>query len=442
MSVHTLATRVVARGSVIVRVVRTCVVDVVAGPDAGRQARLERPLFRIGSHAGNDLVLADDTVSKHHLEIAVAPDGYRVSDLGSANGTLLGGLRLGALTIVEPVTLALGDTVLRIVPTDEEAEVPASPRTSFGAVLGRSPPMRELFQQLEAVAESDVSLLLEGETGVGKEQIAEAVHQQSARAAGPFVVVDCGALVGDLMEAELFGHAKGAFSGAERARTGLFEAANGGTLLLDEVGELPPALQVKLLGVLERRRVVPLGQNSARPVDVRVIAATHRDLAREVNEGRFRADLFYRLAVARLRVPPLRERQEDIPELVQRFVDQLRARYGEAVPPSLSALVINKLATRDWPGNVRELRNAVERAALQTVGDANEPTPPAAEIESYQAARDGFLEAFDRAFLAEALKQSDFNVTQAARMAGVELRYFRRLLQRYGLSATSLRGGS
>jgi DNA-binding NtrC family response regulator len=299
--------------------------------------------------------------------------------------------------------------------------------------------MRELFEQLEAVAQTDVSLLLEGETGVGKEQIAETVHQQSARAQGPFVVVDCGALVGDLMEAELFGHAKGAFSGAAAARQGLFEAASGGTLFLDEVGELSPSLQPKLLGVLERRRVLPLGHNTPRPVDVRVIAATHKDLAREVNEGRFRADLFYRLAVARLRVPPLRERKDDIPELVQAFVDQLRTRYGEAVPPSLSAVVVGKLAAHEWPGNVRELRNAVERAALQTVGETAEAPPPAPADEPYQAARDRHLAEFERAFLAEALKQSNFNVTQAARQAGVELRYFRRLLARYGLTAAALR---
>ncbi|MDB4969790.1 MAG: Response regulator of zinc sigma-54-dependent two-component system [Myxococcales bacterium] len=433
------ATRAILRGSETVRLVRTCLVEVLEGAEAGTHARLERPIFRIGTHATNDLVLSDATVSKHHLEIAVVPEGYRISDLGSSNGTLLGTARLGALTIAEPVTLTLGTTVVRIAPTDEEAEVPASPRTRFGGVVGRSVVMRELFDQLEAVAKSDVSLLLEGETGVGKEQIADAVHQLSARAQGPFVVVDCGALVGDLMEAELFGHAKGAFSGADRARQGLFEAASGGTLFLDEVGELPPSLQPKLLGVLERRRVLPLGHNTPRPVDVRIIAATHKDLAREVNEGRFRADLFYRLAVARLRVPPLRERKDDIPELVQLFVDQLRLRYGEAVPPSLSAVVVSKLAAPDWPGNVRELRNAVERAALQTVGDAVEAVPSAAADEPYQAARDRYLADFERAFLAEALRQSNFNVTQAARQAGVELRYFRRLLGRYGLTAAALR---
>ena len=432
-------TRAISRGATVVRVVRTCVVEVLEGPEQGARVLLERPIFRIGSHVTNDLSLSDPTVSKHHLEVAVVAEGYRITDLGSSNGTLMGGARLGAITVVEPVTLQLGQSVVRIEPLDEETEVPASPRTHFGAVLGRSVAMRELYEQLEAVAQSDVSLLLEGETGVGKEQIAEAVHQQSARAQGPFVVVDCGALVGDLMEAELFGHAKGAFSGADRARQGLFEAASGGTLFLDEVGELPAPLQSKLLGVLERRRIVPLGTNTPRDVDVRIIAATHRNLAREVNEGRFRSDLFYRLAVARLRVPPLRERKDDIPELVQAFVDQLRTRYGEAVPPSLSAIVVGKLQARDWPGNVRELRNAVERAAVQTVGDGNEAAPAAPVDEPYQAARDHFLADFERAFLAEALKQSSCNVTQAARQAGVELRYFRRLLQRYGLTAAALR---
>src|SRR5882724_6892083 len=253
-------TRAILRGATVVRVVRTCVVEVLEGPEQGARVLLERPIFRIGAHTTNDLSLSDPTVSKHHLEVAVVPEGYRITDLGSSNGTLMGGARLGAITVVEPVTLQLGQSVVRID-------------------------------------------LLDGETGVGKEQIAEAVHQQSARAQGPFVVVDCGALVGDLMEAELFGHAKGAFSGADRARQGLFEAASGGTLFLDEVGELPAPLQSKLLGVLERRRVVPLGTNTPRDVDVRIIAATHRNLAREVNEGRWRGCACRRCASARTTSP-------------------------------------------------------------------------------------------------------------------------------------------
>jgi DNA-binding NtrC family response regulator len=435
----TIVTRVLARDGSDTRMVRTCRVDVLSGPDAGRHERLERPLYRVGTQASNDLVLTDETVSKQHLEIAVVPEGYRISDLDSSNGTYAGSMRLGDITVIDPVTLQLGNTTLQFSPTDEEAPVPASARTQFGNVRGKSLVMRELFEQLEAVAQSDCSLLIEGETGAGKEHIAEALHHQSARAKGPFVVVDCGAMVGDLMQAELFGYVKGAFSGADRSREGLLESANGGTLLLDEVGELPAPLQTKLLGAVERRRVVPLGANTARPIDVRIIAATNRNLAREVNQSRFRADLFYRLAVVRLRVPPLRERKEDIPLLVEGFLEQLRVRYAERVPETLSALALAKLSAHDWPGNVRELRNAVERAALQSA-EEKEPTPhPSDEPEPYQAARDHFLADFERQFLVEALEQSGLNVTEAARRAGVELRHFRRLLQRYGLSAAAMR---
>jgi DNA-binding NtrC family response regulator len=282
-------------------------------------------------------------------------------------------------------------------------------------------------------------VLIEGETGTGKEQVAESIHNESARQEAPFVVVDCGALQGELMESELFGHVKGAFTGADGERKGLMQLADGGTVFFDEVGELPLPLQTKLLGAVERRRVIPLGSNTARPIDVRIVAATNRNLAREVNGGRFRADLFYRLAVVRLRVPPLRERKEDIPVLVEHFLEQLRTRYGEAVPPTLSALALGRLTAHDWPGNVRELRNAVERAALKSDEELPAVIAEPAATEPYQQARDQFLADFERHFLVEALQQSGFNVTEAARRAGVELRYFRRLLQRYGLSAGALR---
>jgi DNA-binding NtrC family response regulator len=435
---ETLTTRAVDRDEVIVRVLRTCLIEIVAGPDAGRREKLDRPIYRVGTQASNDLVLGDETVSKQHLEIAVVPDGYRITDLDSSNGTFAGTLRLGELTVIEPVTLQLGQTTLRLSPTDEEAEVPASQHTEFGGVRGKSPVMRELFEQLEAVAQSDCSVLLEGETGVGKEHIAEALHQQSPRARGPFVVVDCGALVGELMQAELFGYVRGAFSGADRSREGLIESANGGTLLLDEVGELSPALQTKLLGTVERRKVVPLGSNTPRSIDVRIIAATNRNLGREVNQGRFRSDLFYRLAVVRMRVPSLRERREDIPLLVQGFLDQLRTRYGERVPESLSAVVMAKLAGHDWPGNVRELRNAVERAALKVkqaedTPEPAEPAAPSAPPDEFFLRRADALEGFEKRYFGELLAQSGGNLSLAARLAGLDRRYLHRILKRVGL---------
>jgi DNA-binding NtrC family response regulator len=421
----------------VARVVRTCDIVVLDGPDAGTRVRLDRARFHIGTQRNNDLVLSDHTVSKQHLELTVEAHGYRVTDLDSRNGTWLGAARIGELTVREPVTLRLGATLLRIAPTDEEAEVPASTSTAFGTLLGQSVAMRELFAQLASVAPTDCSVLLEGETGVGKEHVAEALHQQSARAAKRFVVVDCGALVGELMEAELFGYVHGAFSGAAGAREGLLASASGGTLFLDEIGELSLPLQAKLLGAIERRRIVPLGSSTPRPIDVRIIAATTRNLGREMNRGCFRVDLFYRLAVARLRVPPLRERKEDIPLLVRMFLGQLRARYGERVPAELPAVALDPFATQSWPGNVRELRNVVERMALAIAEER--PGSPAVEepAEPYCDARERFLADFERQYLLRRLEQTGFNVTQAARHAGVDLRYFRRLLQRHGLSTPS-----
>jgi DNA-binding NtrC family response regulator len=432
----TIATRVLVQGGQPRRLLRTCDLEVLSGPDEGQRARLSRPLFRVGTQPSNDLVLTDPTVSKQHLEITVVPGGYRIADLDSSNGTFLGGVRLGEVTVVEPVALQLGETVLRISPTEDETPVPASLHNEFGAVRGRSVAMRELFEQLEAVAQSDCSVLLEGETGVGKEHIAEALHKKSPRAAEPFVVVDCGALVGELMEAELFGYVRGAFSGADRARTGLIESASGGTLFLDEVGELPLALQTKLLGTVERRRVVPLGSNTARPIDVRILAATNRNLGREVNQGRFRSDLYYRLAVVRLRVPPLRERKEDIPVLVQAFLESLRGRYGERVPDSLSALVLGRLAQHEWPGNVRELRNAVERAALKLKQSEDRPEPAAPTRlppDAFFVRRTDALDAFDRRYFGGLLARTQNNLSQVARLANLDRRYLHRILRRLGL---------
>jgi transcriptional regulator with GAF, ATPase, and Fis domain len=430
-----LTTRVVRKHGREVRLVRTCLLDVIAGPDAGRQTRIARPVYHVGTHPSNDLQLADETVSKEHLEIAALPEGFRVTDLSSSNGTFLGGVRLGEVTLTQAATLQLGATSLRLEPLDEEAEVPSSTRRQFGAVLGCSVTMRELFAQLENVSQSDCSLLLEGETGVGKELVAESLHQESGRAAGPFVVVDCGALAGELIESELFGHVRGAFSSADRERRGLLEAANGGTLFLDEVGELPLALQVKLLGALERKRVTPLGAAAARPIDVRVVAATNRDLSREVNAGRFRADLFYRLAVVRLRIPPLRERLDDLPLLANAFLTALRPRYGDALPSELSALTLARLAAQPWPGNVRELRNAVARVALLAV----EKPRPAAAPPAYVELRDRFMADFDHRYLLRMLERSDFNVTRAAQAAGLKRTYFQRLLNKSGISAAELR---
>jgi DNA-binding NtrC family response regulator len=424
----TPVTRLVKRDGREVRLVQGYTVETLTSDGAAAVHEVVRPLVRVGSHASNDLVLADPTVSKHHLEIAMAPDGYRIVDLGSSNGTFVGAMRIEGITVDEPVTLRLGGATLRLTPRQRAVEVPAATTTQFGSLLGRSAVMRELFEELAAVAGSDSWLLVEGETGAGKEQLAESVHRQSARAGGPFVVVDCGALVPGLVEAELFGHVRGAFSGADDERKGLLESANRGTLFLDEIGDLPLLLQSSVLGALGRRKVVPVGGSTARPIDVRVIAATNRNLGREVNEGRFRADLFYRLAVLRVRVPPLRDRPEDIPLLVEHFLQELRKR-GVAAPRELSAVVMARLFAERWPGNVRELRNTVERAALGAMEQADAVTP--IEPGPFVEARQHFLEEFGRTYLSDVLAASGYNVSEAARRAGVERKNFARLLERH-----------
>jgi DNA-binding NtrC family response regulator len=431
-------TRTVQRGDSEIRLMQTCTVEVLAGPNGGASVRVEKPSFAVGSHETNDLVLADDAVSKHHLELHLQPDGYRIVDLSSSNGTFLGGVRITDITITEPVTLSLGTSTIRITPLVGEKELPASGGDRFGTVLGRSVVMREMFEQLKAVAKADCSVLIEGETGVGKEQVAESIHNESTRKDAAFVVVDCGALAGELLESELFGHAKGAFTGADVERKGLLQMADGGTVFLDEVGELPMSLQAKLLGVLERRKVTPIGTSVAKSIDVRVIAATNRNLAREVNEGRFRSDLFFRLAVVRLRVPPLRERLDDIPMLVEHFLSVLREREGAHVPSTLAPIEMARLAAQPWVGNVRELRNAVERVALRIGG------PPAAEEtsgrpEPFMRARDRFVEEFERRYLTDILERCNMNVSEAARQACVDRRNFQRLLRRHQINPRELK---
>jgi DNA-binding NtrC family response regulator len=428
----TQVTRVVHRGAHTQRLVRSCMVEVLRGADLPLRAEVRAPHFTIGTHPSNDVVLADGTVSRHHLEVTALPEGYRLVDLGSSNGTFVGGVQLGEAITSGAVVIQLGQSLLRLSAGEREQPVPASAARAFGPLVGQSLPMRELYAQLERVAASDCSLLIEGETGVGKERVAEAIHGASAHAAGPFVVVDCGALSPALMESELFGHVRGAFTGAVDDRLGLVTLADGGTLFLDEIGELPLPLQTKLLGVLERRRVVPVGATHAHPVRIRVIAATHRDLARRANQGLFRSELYYRIAVVRLRVPPLRDRLDDLPLLVAACLERLRARDGEHLPAQLSAVALAHLYAQPWPGNVRELFNAVEQAALQLPAPAV-ARPERAGWRPYQATRAQAMAEFDRAYF-EALVRRGSNLSQLARDAGLDRRYLLRILDRYGIA--------
>jgi len=316
----------------------------------------------------------------------------------------------------------------------DEAFVPSQPAIlpdRFGDAIGRSPEMRRLFALLTRVAPTESTILLTGESGTGKEVLAEGIHRRSRRAGGPFVVFDCGAVVPGLIESELFGHEAGAFTNAVRGRAGLFADASGGTLLLDEIGELPLALQPKLLRAIAKGEVRRVGASAATHVDVRVIAATHRNLEHAIAAGRFRADLYFRLAVVVVHVPPLRLRPEDIPALAHHFIAHMASE--DKARAALTPAVVSALIAHDWPGNVRELRNAVER--LLVVGDlASALTRDVpSEPENYYAAKRSAIERFERAFVRVSLDASGGVVTRAAKRAGISRQMFHRLMSRHGI---------
>ena len=302
-------------------VFRATVLRVLAGPDAGRSVELPAARATVGSAADNDLVLRDESVSRHHLEIQVHDRGYLVRDLDSTNGTYYRGARIREALLRVSGEIRLGATVLRFEQGKEHSGS-VSARASFGRLVGSAPAMQKVYGVLAAVAPTDVTVLIEGETGTGKELVAEQLHRQSARASYPFSVIDCGALSESLIESELFGHEKGAFTGAVGERVGIFEKTRGGTVFLDEIGELPLHLQTRLLRVLDQRTIRRVGSNVQRKVDVRLVAATNRKLDGEVAQGRFRQDLFYRLTVARVQLPALRDRPDDIRLLAHHFAQQ------------------------------------------------------------------------------------------------------------------------
>jgi len=364
----------------------------------------------------------------------------KVRDLESRNGTLLDGVEVERASLRVGSLLRLGRTAVRFDPTGETARRRLSERARFGSLVGTSVPMRATYALLERAADCDATVLLEGETGTGKGAAADSIHQASKRRDRPFVVVDCGALTASLLESDLFGHERGAFTGADTRRIGAFEEADGGTLFLDEIGELPADLQPKLLRVLENRQVRRLGQNAYQSIDVRTIAATHRDLRAEVNAGRFRADLYFRLAVLKVNLPPLRQRPEDLRSLVAQLLISLHA-SPDAIADLTTAVALDGLGRAAWPGNVRELRNHLERClAMQDrlpVEEARaEPDAGAPAIDPaqpYAEARERAIAQFERAYAAALLRHHDDNVTAASRAAGIARIYLHRLLRRHRL---------
>jgi DNA-binding NtrC family response regulator len=406
------------------------------GIPSGRVVVQDGDITRIGSHASNHLVLADPLVSRFHCCAKLEQGGWRLLDTGSLNGTRVGAVRVRDADLPLPeceVDVGNSRVRIRMLEAVGSDEVPTS--ASFGALHGSSLVMRKLFALVERVARSESTVLVEGESGTGKELVANEIVQRGPREDKPLVVFDCGAVSPTLVESQLFGSVRGAFTGADRDRVGAFEAAGGGTLFLDEIGELPLDMQPKLLRALEAREIRRLGETQPRKVDVRVIAATHRMLEREVNHGRFREDLYYRLSVVTIRVPPLREHLEDLPVLVRAF---LRDQDAREVQKLFTPQVLSDMGRYDWPGNVRELRNYVERAVvLRTIDPQSKREPSnakAANIEvPFTTAKDAIVEDFERAYLAELLKWSGGNISKAARKAGMDRMYLHRLLQRHGL---------
>ena len=399
--------------------------------------------MKIGTSPGNKLRLTDPTVSRIHCELSPIPGGVRVTDEGSTNGTWVDGHRVRDVDVGSGATVRIGATTLRVQVGDDTLEIPLSNRDSFGGVVGSSVAMRRVYAVMERAAPSTATVLLQGETGTGKELVARAIHDGSRRAQGPFVAIDCGAIAPTIIESELFGHVRGAFSGAVGDRKGLFEEAHGGTLFLDEIGELPIALQAKLLRVLETLEVRRVGSNATRKVDVRVVAATNRPLAPAVNEGAFREELYYRLAVVEIVLPPLRARREDIPKLAAHFSTQFAG-----APTMLSPDFVSSLMTRSWPGNVRELRNYIERQVTLGGPDVSPASSsrkaPArvlpSGIEAFvpvdlpmKQARDAWLAEFDGAYARALLKRTSGNVTRAAEIANVSRRFLQRLMLKLGM---------
>ena len=424
------------------RMVHRLRLAVEAGPDAGGHAAPEDGAsLAVGTSGDNTLVLTDPTISRYHLELRRTSAGVLVTDLGSRNGTWVGAVRVERAVVPAGTRLRLGDTTIVVDDAGSTVAPPVADAPRPADLIGDSDAIREVARLVHRLARVDSSVLIQGETGVGKEVIARALHEASPRRTHELVVVDCGSLPATLIASILFGHEKGSFTGADQRRAGAFERASGGTVLLDEIGELPLEVQPTLLGVLERRSFTRVGGAQPIAADVRVLAATHRDLRAEVNAGRFRADLYYRLAVAKIVIPPLRERPEDVEPLARHFVQRLTG--AADLGPLETAL--DALRAHPWSGNVRELRNVVEAALVMGELDlggerpagapAAGPRPADAPLASYRDARADALARFEAAYLAELIARAHGNASEAARLARMDRPYLLTLLRKHGLRA-------
>ena len=409
----------------------------------GRSVEVGHEPVTVGRDPSASLPVADPEVSALHVELQATPRGVVLRDLDSTNGTWLGPAAVREARLVGPCTIRVGQTDLTFVPASRAAPVETDAASSFGPLLGQSTPMRRVFSILRRVAPTELSTLVMGETGTGKELVAQALHDASERVAGPFVVLDCGSIPTQLAESILFGHEKGSFTGAIHRKTGVFQQAEGGTIFLDELGELAPELQPKMLRAIAERSVRRVGGQRYEPINVRIVAATRRDLRREVNAGHFRADLFFRIAQVTATLPPLRDRRDDIPALVACACERVgRAQAADAVTQILEF----RFQHYDWPGNVRELVNVASVLASLEVrpGDSlfdallplESPSEGTPEPEGDQASAERFVDAkrsFEHRYFRNLQKLSNGNISAISRQCGLPRHQVRAHLRKLGL---------
>jgi DNA-binding NtrC family response regulator len=473
---------------------RRCILQSVDDPT--QEWSFDKEEVRIGSMEDNDVVISDDTVSRYHCRIAQEDTGYVLVDQRSTNGTFINKVRVREAFLKPGSIVSVGQSQLRFNAREEEVQIVPSRNDRCAGLIGGNGRMREIYSIIEKIAPTATTVVIDGETGTGKEVVAQAIHSLSPRVKNDLVVFDCGAVPPNLIESELFGHEKGSFTGAMMTRQGLFEQADGGTLFLDELGELPIDLQPKLLRVLEQREVRRVGSTKASKVDVRIIAATNRNLEDEVKAGRFRQDLFYRLSVVRLHLPSLRERTDDIPLLVNHFLEHGSYNKGAGGAQRVSSIASDAMAalqTYPWPGNVRELVNVIERAISfcsspqlvladlpdyvrnakasqaqirreSTAGGPRRatthgsgvsagnpvvpmsaslptPTPPEelmAEGVTFKDAKERWVAAFERDYILQLLRRNTGNISHAARAADIDRKYFRKLMKKYDIEAAGI----
>jgi DNA-binding NtrC family response regulator len=469
--------------------VRRCMLQAVDNP--GQEWSFDKEEIRIGSMEDNDVVLGDDTVSRYHCRITQEDNGYVLLDQRSTNGTFINKVRIREAFLKPGSIVSVGQSQLRFNAREEEVEIIPSPSDRCAGLIGGNPRMREIYSIIEKIAPTATTVVIDGETGTGKEVVAQAIHSLSPRSRNDLVVFDCGAVPPNLIESELFGHEKGSFTGAVMTRQGLFEQADGGTLFLDELGELPLDLQPKLLRALEQREVRRVGSAKAAKVDVRIIAATNRNLEDEVRAGRFRQDLFYRLSVVRLHLPSLRDRIDDIPLLVQHFLEvgAFNRKPNAPAVRGVSREALFALQAYPWPGNVRELVNVVERAVsfcdndLIQLSDLPDyirtaKTPPPREVQprraptvpmgptsaplvsmnpntpapsppdellaegvTFKDAKERWVASFERDYILQLLRRNSGNISHAARAADIDRKYFRKLMKKYDIEAAGADDG-